>query len=44
MWVGFFDFGHVGAYKGREHVIVAVIGGKNGILTAQQQSCSDVHG
>ena len=37
---GFFDFkvgGHDGAYKGRIHVIVPLIGRKNGTLTTRQQ-------
>ena len=43
----FFDFevgGHDGAYKGRIHVIVPLIGRKNGTLTARQQCYNDVHG
>ena len=43
----FFDFevgGHDGAYKGRSHVIVPFIGGKNDTLSARQQSYNDVHG
>ena len=43
----FFDFevgGHDVAYKGRIHVIVPVIGRKNGTLTARQQCYNDVHG
>ena len=45
--VDFFDLlarGHNGAYKGRIHVIVPIIGRKNGTLTAGQQSFNDVHG
>ena len=43
----FFDFevgGHDGAHKGRIHVIVPLIGRKNGTLTARQQSYNDVPG
>ena len=43
----FFDFkvgGHDGAYKGRIHVIVPLIGRKNGTLTARQQCYNDVPG
>ena len=43
----FFDFevgGHDGAYEGRIHVIVPLIGRKNGTLTARQQCYDDVHG
>ena len=43
----FFDFkvgGNDGAYKGWIHVIVPLIGRKNGTLTVRQQSYNDVHG
>ena len=35
--------GHDGAYNGRIHVIVPLVGRKNGTLTARQQCYHDVH-